>query len=453
MPRGRWYRRFLALVVLAAIVTAALHGGHSHASALSLAGISRSGDTFQPQAPPPGAVSKAIAIGAAVHFAFGQAATHVPSGVRTRAYFGLYSDTIYRHRPVWIVRFWGPGLDLEGSGGGMPLPGTPYCAPPVAHEELVVVDGKTGKYLEGTVGLIPTGLPTVVTTPEPVPTPCPARPPHPLTPWAVAMGAEGNLFLGGYGLSGYREHSEVQKRSTAGRLLFSFSTQKPHSNGYQITSIALDTKGDVFVADDGNQIQKFGPNGRLLWQWFPLGHRLPQTSSWWNLAVARNGTVYVAGARRGPTYVLSPAGRMTGTRPGRWSFLAVGPDGTLYAANIGHGLVQAFSPGGHPARSWHMRHNPGQAIIDAIATGSGGSLYVLDERVEVAKPFYEVVRYSPAGRVLRRVRIPQGPGMGQLMEPRGLTVGPNGTIYLADSGNPRIVIFTGRGRYLGSWTL
>jgi streptogramin lyase len=144
---------------------------------------------------------------------------------------------------------------------------------------------------------------------------------------------------------------------------------------------------------------------------------------------------------------------MTGTRPGRWSFLAVGPDGTLYAANIGHGLVQAFSPGGHPARSWHMRHNPGQAIIDAIATGSGGSLYVLDERVEVAKPFYEVVRYSPAGRVLRRVRIPQGPGMGQPMEPRGLTVGPNGTIYLADSGNPRIVIFTGRGRYLGSWTL
>lgn len=440
------------MVFVAVAVALASYGG-GRAAALSLGGMSRSGDTFQPQTPPPGMVSKATAVRAATRFAFGQSATHAPSGVRTRAYFGLYTDTIYTSLPVWIVRFWGPGLDLEGSGGGMPLPGTPYCEPRAAHEELVVVDGRTGKYLEGTVGLTPTGLPTVVTTPEPIPTPCPARPPHPLTPWTVALGARGNVFLGGYGLNGYRQHSEVQKRSAPGRLLFSFSTQAPHANGQQIIRIALDARGDVYVANDDNLIQKFGPNGRLLWQWFPRGRRLPQTDGWWNIAVAPNGTAYAVSAYRAPIYVLSRAGKVISTRPGRWSFLAVSPDGALYAADVGHGLVQAFSPTGQRLRSWHMGHNPGQAIIDSIATGRDGSVYVLDERVKVAKPFDEVVRYSSAGRVLRRIRISQGPGAAQIMEPRDLSVGPNGTIYIADSGNPRIVIFSRTGRYLGNWTL
>jgi NHL repeat len=445
--------QLLRLTVLGVVLLITLADARQPASATVQAVGRGSGDTFQPQSPPPGAVPKGTAIRAAIHFAFGQASTHVPSGVRTRAYFGLYTDTIYSDRPVWIVRFWGSGLELYGTGGGMPMPGTPYCAPPAAHEELVVVDGKTGKYLEGTVGLIPTGLPTIVTTPEPVPTPCPTRPPHPMTPWTVAVSVQGNLFLGGLGFSGNEEHSEIQKRSAAGQLLFSFSTQPPHNNGHQIIRVALDARGDVYVANDDNVIQKFGPDGHLRWQWFPRGRRLPQTTGWWNIAVAPNGTAYAASGYPAPIYVLSPTGKVLGTRPGRWTSLAVAPEGRLYVANVRQGLVEALSPTGELLESWHMGHNPGQAIIDSIAAVGDGPMYVLDERVKVTKPFYEVVHYFPAGRLLYRVRIPQGPGMGQLMEARDLAVEPKGTIYVADSGNPRIVVFSGRGRYLGRWAL
>jgi hypothetical protein len=100
-----------------------------------------------------------------------------------------------------------------------------------------------------------------------------------------------------------------------------------------------------------------------------------------------------------------------------------------------------------------MGHTGGVAGIISIATGRDGSVYVLDERVEVEKPYYEVVRYSSTGSVLRRIRFQQGPGTEQLSYPRDLAVGPNGTIYLADTGNPRIVMYSDTGRYLGSWTL
>jgi hypothetical protein len=84
-----------------------------------------------------------------------------PHGVNVRASFGLYSDSNVRHRLVWIVHFWGPGLALEGSGGGVPFPGTPYCAPPVAHDSLVFVDGISGKIIELESGLSTASPPTV----------------------------------------------------------------------------------------------------------------------------------------------------------------------------------------------------------------------------------------------------------------------------------------------------
>jgi DNA-binding beta-propeller fold protein YncE len=57
------------------------------------------------------------------------------------------------------------------------------------------------------------------------------------------------------------------------------------------------------------------------------------------------------------------------------------------------------------------------------------------------------------GQVLHRIQIAQGPAPGQLDVPRDLAVAANGTVYIADAGNPRIVVVSGAGRYLGSWDL
>lgn len=75
----------------------------------------------------------------------------------------------------------------------------------------------------------------------------------------------------------------------------------------------------------------------------------------------------------------------------------------------------------------------------AIAVGPDGNSYVTDasQRVTVI---------SSQGKVLRRWGKP-GSGPGEFHSAR-LTVAPDGTVYVADSGNSRVQVFTPDGRYI-----
>ena len=88
---------------------------------------------------------------------------------------------------------------------------------------------------------------------------------------------------------------------------------------------------------------------------------------------------------------------------------------------------------------------------DALAVGPDGNLYVTDlsQRVSVI---------SPAGTVLRRWGKP-GTGPGQFRFIPGdptvptdvfgkIAVGPDGLVYVADSGNARVQVFTPQGRFV-----
>ncbi len=88
---------------------------------------------------------------------------------------------------------------------------------------------------------------------------------------------------------------------------------------------------------------------------------------------------------------------------------------------------------------------------DALAIGPDGNLYVTDlsQRVTVI---------SPAGTVLRRWGKPgSGPGEFRFIafDPTTPTdvagkiaVGPDGRVYVSDSGNARVQVFTPRGRFV-----
>ena len=88
---------------------------------------------------------------------------------------------------------------------------------------------------------------------------------------------------------------------------------------------------------------------------------------------------------------------------------------------------------------------------DALAIGPDGNLYVTDlsQRVTVI---------SPAGKVLRRWGKPgSGPGEFNFIafDPNipddihgKIAVGPRGMVYVADSGNSRVQVFTLQGRFV-----
>src|SRR5690348_16640052 len=100
---------------------------------------------------------------------------------------------------------------------------------------------------------------------------------------------------------------------------------------------------------------------------------------------------------------------------------------------------------GYSAKSLGLSHPA------ALAAGPDGNLYVTDlsQRVTVI---------SPAGTVLRRWGKPgSGPGEFRFIsaDPTApadihaqITVGPDGTVYVSDSGNGRVEVFTPSGRFV-----
>jgi streptogramin lyase len=93
---------------------------------------------------------------------------------------------------------------------------------------------------------------------------------------------------------------------------------------------------------------------------------------------------------------------------------------------------------------------------DALAIGPDGNLYVTDDSQRVTV-------ISPAGKVLRRWGKPgSGPGEFKFIQPEPtnptrlgkIAVGPGGKVYVSDSGNARVQVFTPQGhfvRQLGSF--
>lgn len=93
----------------------------------------------------------------------------------------------------------------------------------------------------------------------------------------------------------------------------------------------------------------------------------------------------------------------------------------------------------------------GLSHLAALAIGPDGNLYVTDvsQRVTVI---------SPAGTVLRHWGRPgSGPGEFKFISPDptapadvqgALAVGPDGMVYVSDSGNARVQVFTPQGRFV-----
>jgi hypothetical protein len=211
------------------------------------------------------------------------------------------------------------------------------------------------------------------------------------------VGLLGDIFMGGVGQS---LRGEVQKRSPAGKLLFSWTNSAGQRNGHQVNHLALDRHGDVYLADVDNIVQKFDTRGHLVWTYPRAGPQRGSSASLWTLAVAPDGTAYFPDREHSRILKLSAEGRLVGAFHGQWDYLSADLHGTLYGANVAHGLVEAFAPNGRSERHWLIETSPGVGVILSIANGADGSVYVLERRQSRKGSLgFEVARYSPEGRL------------------------------------------------------
>lgn len=230
-------------------------------------------------------------------------------------------------------------------------------------------------------------------------------------------------------------------------------------------ALAFAPDGTLYVADQfSHLVQRFSPSGRFLGQWGSYGSGPGQLGAVDGLAVSARGDVYVLDATHDRVERFSAAGRLLGEwgRPGhalgQFDFGAgEGPDkppgggiavgaGHVYVADSANDRVVRYDlDGSHPVL-WGGGPGsaPGQFSSPRGLTVSGSAVYVADEgnrRVQAlaldGRPLYAEGTF--------------GKGTGQFVNPFGVVV-YGGRVYVVDDNNNRIAVLTRALRPLGEWS-
>lgn len=191
-------------------------------------------------------------------------------------------------------------------------------------------------------------------------------------------------------------------------------------------SVVCDRDDNLFVVDMTGRVQKFSPDGTFLLQW-----QLPETDL------------------------------------GRPKGMGLDHDGNILVIEPHYQRVNHFTPAGKLVAQWGIKGtNVGQFILPrAIAQTSKGefvvSEYTVVERVQVfpgrvatnsiatnaERPTLNVQRSMGSLPTIVAWGTP-GLGEGEFNRPEGLGLGANDTVFVTDSCNHRIQVFSAEGRFL-----
>ena len=152
--------------------------------------------------------------------------------------------------------------------------------------------------------------------------------------------------------------------------------------------------------------------------------------------------------RRRCLLLPAPGGRLGPTG------ITVGPNGLVYVCDTwGHrilvfgapdGIIRSLGDFGDTRDAADPTVEPGRFYGPRDVAVAGEEIYVVDtgnERVQV---------FGLDG-AFRRAFGGYGSALGQLIEPVGIAVAPDGRVYVADSGNGRISVFTTDGTPVAQW--
>jgi DNA-binding beta-propeller fold protein YncE len=176
--------------------------------------------------------------------------------------------------------------------------------------------------------------------------------------------------------------------------------------------------------------------------WLPL----PSTQEPRDLAVAPDGSLFVIDRLLHEVHRYDPNGKLLGkiTTGSSGALddprgIALGPDGNVFVLESKRTLVQVFTPNGQQVETIRL---PGGYYPSNVDVDSTGTLYVADTGQS------RVVRLHPGGKfaIIGRDAAP-----AMLNQPTDVVPVAGGDMFVADSANQRVVVFGPDGKVRREW--
>lgn len=210
----------------------------------------------------------------------------------------------------------------------------------------------------------------------------------------------------------------------------------------------------VLVRDDGTvcaldgfRMQLFDERGRYKGTLIPPAVAKVACPGYRAIAWASSGVWWVSHATG--LEAITDRGDPVATVSGNFSALAAGGD-RCFVSSMSTDQIRVTAPGATPAlltgggRTDHR--------YEGLALAPSGELFATDALGHQVVSFGTKGEglFKKAGRRIRRWgRF--GTGEGEFRHPTGICLGPGGLLYLCDSGNDRVQVFSCDGRFIRQW--
>ena len=277
-------------------------------------------------------------------------------------------------------------------------------------------------------------LPTATPTPGPTATPIPGATATP-TPAPTSTPIPAGTFIMKFGTPG-----SIFSTSPVGRFTYP-------------RGIALDSSGNIYVADSGNdRVQKFDSSGNFLLAWGTDGSGDGQFRSPSGIAVDASDNVYVTDTANGNVQKFDSSGNFLLKVAGvsTPNGVAFDSSGNVYVSDGSNSNdITKFDSSGNFLLEWGgIGTGDGQFKgIKGVAVDGSGNVYAIEGG---GNGYCRLQKFDSSGNFLLKWGS-CGSGDGRFSYPKGIAVDGSGNVYVVDSNNHRVQKFDSSGNFLLKW--